>query len=204
MSTPRPEVVLVDFGMGNLRNVARAVERVGARALVTSDPDVARRADRLILPGVGALGDCMQRLRDRGLESAIREHISAARPYLGICLGLHALLEVGEEGDAKGLGVLQGRVARFPTELPLPVPHMGWNEVQVSVPHPVIAPGYYYFVHSYRAEGVSDDAIAATTEYGETFPSALFFEAGLAVQFHPEKSQGVGLALLERFCGWAP
>jgi glutamine amidotransferase len=198
------EIVLVDFGMGNLRNVARALERIGAKTRVSARPEDVARADRVVLPGVGAMGDCMTRLRERGLDQAIRAHISAGRPYLGICLGLHALLESGEEGDAVGLGVLPGRVARFPASLGLAVPHMGWNWVEVVRPHPVVHSDYFYFVHAYRAEHVARETVVATTEYGERFPSVLGFETGLAVQFHPEKSQRAGLALLESFVGWSP
>jgi glutamine amidotransferase len=146
----------------------------------------------------------MTRLREQGLDEAIRAHIAAGRPYLGICLGLHALLESGEEGDAVGLGVLKGRVARFPESLGLAVPHMGWNWVDVLRPHPVVRSDYFYFVHSYRAEQVTAEAVVAMTEYGERFPSVLGFEAGLAVQFHPEKSQRAGLELLENFVAWSP
>jgi glutamine amidotransferase len=199
-----PEVVVVDFGMGNVRNVVRALERAGARARSSSRPEDLTRAVRVVLPGVGHLADCVKALEERGLADAIRLHIDAGRPYLGICLGLHVLLAEGEEGSARGLGIVPGRVTRFP-ELPgLPVPHMGWNKVLLRGPHPVLDDGYYYFVHGYRAEGVPNDLVLGTTDYGDDFPSALGFDGCLAVQFHPEKSQRAGLGLLERFCGWSP
>jgi glutamine amidotransferase len=204
LTRPTPEIVLVDFGMGNLRSVARALERTGAKARVTRDPDELRGADRLVLPGVGACGDAMGALRERDLVEPLREHIAAGRPYLGICLGLHVLLERGEEGPTDCLGVIPGSVARFPASLPLAVPHMGWNKVECTRPHPVLADDYFYFVHAYRPEGAPDSYVLARTEYGGPFISALGFDACVAVQFHPEKSQRAGLALLERFCAWSP
>jgi glutamine amidotransferase len=195
---------VLDFGMGNLRSVVRALEHAGAKPCVTRDPDVVRRADRLVMPGVGALGDCMQTLREAGLDDALRDRLGGARPYLGICLGLEVLFEWGEEGPSEALGLLPGRIERFPKTLGLRVPHMGWNEVVPTRPHPVLARGYFYFVHSYRAVGVPDAAVAATTDYGDSFASAVAFDAAVAVQFHPEKSQRAGLALLERFLAWSP
>jgi glutamine amidotransferase len=204
VSRPSPEIVLIDFGMGNLRNVARALERAGAKPRVSTDPDEVRRADRVVLPGVGAAGDALNSLRESGLFGALRERFAAGRPYLGICLGLHVLLERAEEGNTEGLGVVPGVVARFPDSLGLAVPHMGWNRVEPLRPHPVLADHYFYFVHGYRAVGAPSEQVLATTEYGERFPSALGADAWLAVQFHPEKSQREGLALLERFCAWSP
>ena len=204
MTRAWPEIVLVDFGMGNLRNVARALERTGAKPRVSVDPDEVRRADRVILPGVGACGDAMRGLVAAGLVDALRERLRSGRPYLGICLGLQLLLERTEEGNTDCLGAVPGVVARFPASLGLAVPHMGWNRVEVKSPHPVLADGYYYFVHGYRAQDVPARQTLATTEYGERFPSALGADGWLAVQFHPEKSQRSGLALLERFCAWSP
>jgi glutamine amidotransferase len=146
----------------------------------------------------------MKALAERGLDEAIQQRIRAGRPYLGICIGLQVLLEEGEEGPTTGLGLVKGRVARFPTRPRMPVPHMGWNRVMPAWPHPVLSEGYFYFVHSYRAEGVPGDSILATTEYGDPFPSALGLGACVAAQFHPEKSQRAGLRLLERFCRWTP
>ena len=190
--------------MGNLRSVARACERAGAKPRVTRDPDEVRSADRLVLPGVGALGDCMRILRERGIAEALRERLSSGRPYLGLCLGLQVLFELGEEGPTEGLGFLPGRVARFPESIGLRVPHMGWNEVRLERAHPVAADGYFYFVHVYRPVDVPAGAVVGTTEYGERFASAVGSGAVLGVQFHPEKSQRAGLALLERFSQWSP
>lgn len=204
MSRPPSDVLLIDFGMGNLRSVARSVERAGAKARVSQDPDQVRRADRVILPGVGACGDAMRGLRAADLVDALRERLCSGKPYLGICIGLHVLLEQGEEGPTECLGAIPGTVARFPASLGLAVPHMGWNRVQIERPHPVLADDYFYFVHAYRAAGVPQAQVLARTEYGESFPSALGFDGCLAVQFHPEKSQRAGLSLLERFCSWVP
>jgi glutamine amidotransferase len=204
LTQPSPEVAVVDYGMGNLRNVARTLERAGAKPRVTADPGDVLRADRVIVPGVGALGDAMRCLRMRGLDLALSERIVDGRPYLGICLGLEILLEDGEEGAARCLGLCPGTVTRFRDVPRLPVPHMGWNAVQVRHPHPVLRDGFFYFVHSYRGSGVPADRVLALTDYGGEFASAIGFDACLAVQFHPEKSQRAGLALLERFCAWQP
>jgi glutamine amidotransferase len=204
VTAPAAEVALVDFGMGNLRNVARALERAGAKPRVTADPDDVLNADRVVLPGVGALGDCMRGLRELGVDEALRERIDRGRPYLGLCLGLQVLFEEGDEGNARGLGLIPGRVGRFDSGMGLPIPHMGWNAAELESPHPVVPEGYYYFVHSYRPAGVPPEAVVATTEYGERFASAVGAGSAVAVQFHPEKSQRVGLELLERYCQWDP
>lgn len=199
------EVVVVDYGMGNLRSVARAFERIGARPRVTDSAAALRTADRVVLPGVGSALDAMSALRRDGLADALREHIAAGRPYLGICLGLQVLLDEAEEGGSgKCLGVLPGRVARFPEESELPIPHMGWNQVKPLREHPVIAEGYFYFVHGYRPTDVPAEFWLARTDYGESFASAIGSGSCVAVQFHPEKSQRAGLELLERFCAWKP
>lgn len=201
MSEP---VALVDYGMGNLPNVVRALGRAGAAARVVGDPDELRRAERVVVPGVGACGDAMANLRAKGLDRALVEWLDLGRPFLGICLGLQILLESAEEGDATCLGVIPGRVEAFPEDLELPVPHMGWNEVEPRREHPVLKRGWFYFVHGYRASGVPDAYCLGRTEHGERFPSALERDNCIAVQFHPEKSQRAGQALLERFLEWSP
>ncbi len=198
------EVVVVDYGMGNQRNVARTLERAGAKARVSASSDEIRRADRLVVPGVGALGDAMRQLHARELSEVLRERIVDGRPYLGICVGLHVLFEEGEEGPARGLGVCPGRVTRFPDRADLTVPHMGWNRVEPVRAHPVLRDGFFYFVHGFRPEDVPPRKVLARTDYAGDFPSAVGADAWLAVQFHPEKSQRAGLALLERFCAWRP
>ncbi len=198
------DVTIVDYGMGNLPNVVRAFERAGARARVSRDPDAVRGAGRLVVPGVGACGDAMRALRERGLDAALVEAIDAGAPFLGICLGLQLLLDSAEEGDTDCLGVIPGRVAAFPADLELPVPHMGWNLVKPEREHPVIREGYFYFVHGYRATGVPDACRLARTDYGADFASAIGRDNVVAIQGHPEKSQRAGLALLERFAAWSP
>jgi glutamine amidotransferase len=197
-------VALVDFGMGNLHSVARALERAGAKPMVTTDPSEVLRAARVVLPGVGALGECVRGLARLGVDEALRERFAEGRPYLGFCLGLQVLFEEGDEGGVQGLGLIPGRVRRFQARPGLPVPHMGWNSAELARPHPVVPAGYYYFVHSYRPEGVPPEAVVATTEYGGCFPSAVGRGSAVAVQFHPEKSQRLGLELLERYCRWSP
>jgi glutamine amidotransferase len=204
LSTPGPEIVLVDYGMGNLRSVARAFERTGAKPRVSRDPDEVRSADRVVVPGAGSAGDAMRALEAGGLREALIERTAQGRPYLGLCIGLQVLFEHAEEGDAPCLGILRGRVERFPDALALAVPHMGWNLLTVECPHPVLRDGYFYFVHSYRPVGVPEDNRLGSTEYGELFTSAAGRDACVAVQFHPEKSQRAGLAMLERFCLWSP
>jgi glutamine amidotransferase len=197
--------VVVDYGMGNLRSVARALERIGAAPRVTSAAAEVRAASRVVLPGVGSVRDTMAALRAGGLDEAIRAHIDAGRPYLGICLGLQVLLDEAEEGGVGPcLGAIPGRVERFPESRDLPVPHMGWNLVKRVREHPVIADGYFYFVHGYRATAVPAEFCLALTDYGESFASAVGRGSCVAVQFHPEKSQRAGLELLERFCAWNP
>ena len=204
MTRGATDVVLIDFGMGNLRNVARAFERAGAKPQVTSDPERVLDADRAVLPGVGSCGDAMAVLRRRGLDAAVRERVRAGRPYLGICVGMQLLLERAEEGGEECLGLVRGEVAAFPADLELPVPHMGWNRVVPTRPHPVIGEGYCYFVHGYRPVGAPDECVLATTNYGGDFASSIGRDAFVGVQYHPEKSQQAGLALIERFCAWSP
>jgi glutamine amidotransferase len=197
-------IAVVDYGVGNLRSVAKALERVGARVEVTSDAASIRAADAVVLPGVGAFGRCMENLQAAGLEHTVREAAASARPFLGICVGMQILFDESEEfGPVKGLGILPGRVRRFTSDSPdVKVPHMGWNRlgVQRRAPHlEGIADGeYVYFVHSYYVD--CDRSLAATvTDYTGAFVSSVWRDNLFAVQFHPEKSQDVGLKLLANF-----
>lgn len=207
-------VAVIDYGMGNIRSVSKALEYVGGdvQVVVSADPERILRADRVVFPGVGALRDCMAELQRLGLDEAIRE-CARSRPFLGICLGMQALMDASEENDGTpGLGIVAGRVARFPggedaaTGERLKIPHMGWNRVHQRRDHPLWAgipqDSYFYFVHSYYVEPQQDEVCIATTEYGITFASALALDNIFAVQFHPEKSQQGGLALLANFIAW--
>ena len=192
-------IAVVDVCLGNLRSVERALVHVGADVVVTSDPDVVRRADKLVVPGQGAFGVFMRGLGERGLGEALREAIADGKPYLGICLGLQVLFEHSEEGDCAGLGILRGDVTRLrPTDPRLKIPHMGWNQVRGSAPG--IADGaYVYFVHSYRVVPADPAIVALEAEHGERFCAAIRHANLFACQFHPEKSQAVGLRMLETF-----
>ena len=199
-------IALVDYGAGNLGSVARAFAAIGYPVDITGDPPVVSRADRLILPGVGAFASCRHNLADRGLIEPIQAHLAAGRPFLGICLGLQLLLEESEEEAAdhtrpRGLGIFPGTVRLLPG--PGKVPQIGWNTLHVRPGHQVLGPAdgrFVYFVHSYYADPRDRSLIAAETTYGLTFPAVLGRDNILACQFHPEKSGAVGLGILRRFC----
>jgi imidazole glycerol-phosphate synthase subunit HisH len=197
-------IAIVDYGVGNLGSVTKAFVRVGAPALLTGDPATLRRAQALVLPGDGAFGATMAEIRARGLVDVLEDAARAGRPLLGICVGMQVLFEESEEhGRHVGLGLLPGRVRRLPG--PLPVPHMGWNRLRPLRAHPLLdgvsAGSHVYFVHSYYCDAGADDTIA-TTEYGREFPAVVARDNVVGMQFHPEKSQGVGLALVASFARW--
>ena len=209
-------IAVIDYGMGNLRSVAKAIEHVaaGAPVVVTADPAQVAAAARVVFPGQGAMPDCMRELEQRGLRPAV---IAAARskPFLGICIGEQMLFAHSEEGDAAGLGIFPGSVQRFPAAhmhgadgSRLKVPHMGWNTVAQKKPHPLWAGiadhSRFYFVHSYCVQAPDSALCAGTTDYGLSFTSAVAQDNIFAVQFHPEKSARDGLQLLKNFVGWHP
>jgi len=213
-------IAVVDYGMGNLRSVSKALEHVApeAQVLVTADPGIIRASDRVVVPGQGAMPDCMRQLADSGARDAVVE-ATRTRPFLGICVGMQMLFEHGEEGDTPGLGLLPGDVPRFPSGMTLvpggsrlKVPHMGWNEVMPSRhsarQHALwagIEPRTrFYFVHSYFPRPSDPNVTAATCEYGISFTCAVARDNLFAVQFHPEKSQAAGLKLLHNFVHWRP
>jgi len=201
-------IVVVDYGMGNLRSVSKALEHVapGTEVAVTADPDRILSCERIVVPGQGAMPDCMRNLEASGALEAVLEAMRK-KPYLGLCLGLQMLFESAEEGDTRGLGVLPGRVPRFRLQ-GLKIPHMGWNEVFQARPHALwqgIADGSrFYFVHSYYPAPRDADLTAATCTYGAPFTCAVARDNIFAVQFHPEKSQSAGLQLLSNFVRWRP
>ncbi|MFT3695309.1 MAG: imidazole glycerol phosphate synthase subunit HisH [Kofleriaceae bacterium] len=194
-------IAIVDVCGGNLRSVQRAIEHVGAEVVVTQDPAVVERADKLVVPGQGAFAMFMQGLKDRGLGDVLRAKIDAGTPYLGICLGLQVLFEHSEEGDVDGLGVLKGQVVRFrPVDPTLKVPHMGWNRVAAKQPVAGISDGdHVYFVHSFHVVPEDRSVIALEATHGITFTAAVARDNLFACQFHPEKSQQVGLSVLKAF-----
>ncbi len=199
------DIAIVDYQMGNLRSVQKALEHVGAQAVITDDPNKIAEARKVILPGVGAFGDAMRELQARHLPAPIVDSIQSGKPFLGICLGLQLLFERGFEGEEHtGLGVLAGDVVRFPAHPDLKVPHMGWNQVCAQKPDcrllAGIAPNaYFYFVHSYYVRPSDESTVWLTADYGQPFCAAVWRDNLYATQFHPEKSQHDGLKLLENF-----
>lgn len=198
-------IALIDYGAGNLHSVANALKAAGAPNLsITADPDAVRRADRIVLPGVGAFAACMNGLSAiPGMVEAMRERaLDGGVPFLGVCVGMQLLATTGEEfGTHAGLGWIAGSVRRLPASPGITVPHMGWNDVVPARAHPLLVPGEAYFLHSYAFDG---DHVLATTDHGGPVTAAIGRDNLLGVQFHPEKSQRYGIALLERFLEWRP
>jgi glutamine amidotransferase len=198
------EVVLIDAGTGNLRSVQKALEAVGAHVLRTNDPQKVLSGQHVVLPGVGAFGNFMSGLHAQGFQEALHEVAKRGIPLLGICVGMQALFEVGEEmGDHEGLGLLKGAVVKFADSLSVKIPHTGWNQVQIkkeaSLFHQVIDGAYVYFNHSYYCQAGDASDVIATCDYGINYACAVRHENIFGVQFHPEKSQAVGLQILKNF-----
>jgi len=202
-------ITIIDYGMGNLRSVQKGFERVGLDARVSADPRDAEKADKLVLPGVGAFRDCMRNLEAGGFVEPIRAHIASGRPFLGICVGMQLLMSDSVEfGLYQGLDIIPGHVLRFPDGMvvngeTLKVPHMGWNRLHIRKPSPLfkgIEEGVHvYFVHSYYEQPDDPATVAATSDYGIKFCASVWRDNVVATQFHPEKSQAVGLKMLENF-----
>ncbi len=206
-------IAIIDYGMGNLRSVQKGFERMGREAVVTRDPKTILDAGKVVLPGVGAFPDCMRNLEEYGLIDAVKQSINSGKPFLGICLGLQLLFTESEEfGISKGLDIIKGRVIRFKGpafDTPhsaldtLKVPHMGWNSLSIKRPPPAMQDvpdgSHVYFVHSFHVVPEDKSVIATTTPYGIDFVSSIWKDNILAVQFHPEKSQALGLSILKRF-----
>jgi len=210
------DIAVIDYGMGNLRSVSKAIAHVAphGRVVVTSDPAVVARAARVVFPGQGAMPDCMREMDARGLRQAVLD-AAYSKPFLGICIGLQMLFDRSDEGDVAGLGVLRGRVRRFPPAamvdaagVRLKVPHMGWNRVRQAAAHPLwcgIADGSrFYFVHSYYVESAEPELVAGSSDYPYAFTCAIARNNVFATQFHPEKSAKAGLQLLANFIHWQP
>ena len=209
------KVAVVDYGMGNLRSAAKAMEKVAPQAevVISSDPDFIRTADRVIFPGQGAMPDCMREMESSGLKAAVLEAAST-KPFLGICVGMQMLFESSEEGNTPGLGLFKGAVKRFAAGqmgadgLALKVPHMGWNEVHQVRPHAlwkdVPAASRYYFVHSFYPAPADPEVTTGASDYGVHFTCAIARDNIFGVQFHPEKSHQAGLALFANFASWNP
>ncbi len=204
-------IAIIDYGMGNIHSVKKALELYGAETKVSSNPREIAACEKIVLPGVGAFGDAMQELDKQGLSALIKEEVKNKKPFLGICLGMQLLFDKSEEAkNCKGLGIIKGGVRRFPAS-ELKVPHMGWNQIrmnqQLTTNDQRLCPllkdipedSFAYFCHSYYPEPSEKDAIAATTDYGVNFASVVWKDNVYGAQFHPEKSQGVGLKMLENF-----
>ena len=195
-------VAIIDYGVGNLRSVEKAFAANGTEALVTSDESLLHGAERLVLPGVGAFAACMRELSSRGFDQLVRERVNEGTPLLGVCVGMQMLFEESEEfGKTVGLGLLKGRVRRFPGDLT--VPQVGWNQVHQRRIHPLLTNiannAFFYFVHSYSCEPDNRSVVIGETEYGVLYPSVVARDNICGVQFHPEKSQAAGLSLLANF-----
>jgi glutamine amidotransferase len=199
-----PSILIVDYGMANLRSVQKAFEKVGYRADISGDPNRVAEADKLVLPGVGAFRDAIARLRESGMERPITEHTRKGKPFLGICLGLQLLFTKSyEDGEYAGLDLFPGEVVRFADVPGLKVPHMGWNQLRVRRSAPELrdlpAEPAVYFVHSYYTVPKDSGLVATETDYPTPFTSAIWCDNVFATQFHPEKSQRVGLQMLRNF-----
>jgi len=197
-------VHIIDYGMGNLRSVQKGFENIGAQAVICRTPAEAQDAELLVLPGVGAFRDAIAELKRHDFVGLIREHVSTDKPFLGICLGLQLLFDVSyEDGQYEGLGIIPGEVVRFPSRPGLKIPHMGWNNLQIKKPNPLLggagANPSVYFVHSYFVKPTDSSVIATTTDHGVEFCSMIARGNLFATQFHPEKSQKQGLNLLKNF-----
>jgi imidazole glycerol-phosphate synthase subunit HisH len=196
------QIAIIDYGVGNLRSVEKAFAAAGQYAIVTGDQEELRNSERLVLPGVGAFANCMRSLTDHGLVELVRERVASGVPLLGVCVGMQMLFEESDEfGHAVGLGILRGRVRRFGNDLV--VPQVGWNGIRQRRSHPLFDGipdnAFFYFVHSYFCEPASDDTVAGETDYGMTYASVVAEGNVCGVQFHPEKSQAVGLRMLANF-----
>ena len=195
---------IVDYGAGNLQSVKKALDFIGAESVITDDPFVIMSSDRVLLPGVGSFGDAMESMRKKNLIDTVRQSALSGKPFLGICLGLQLLFEESEESPGvRGLGILKGKIKKFPVDMGLKIPHIGWNSIDIKQDDGIFKDipnnSYVYFVHAYYLEAEDTSDIAAVTNYGIDFHSAVGRENIFATQFHPEKSGDVGLGILRNF-----
>lgn len=200
-----PRIAVIDYGMGNLRSVAKAVEAAGGDVQIVTKPTELDASDGVVLPGVGALADCVSALRETGMSEALRDWITADRPFLGVCLGLQALFDYSEEAETEGLGIFPGKVLRFRLPPELKVPHMGWNTVRFAQPESALIANLenegeaFYFVHSYYCVPTDPSLVLAECDYGVKFTAAIAKGRCFATQFHPEKSQTKGIQIYRNF-----
>ncbi|MFP4521006.1 MAG: imidazole glycerol phosphate synthase subunit HisH [Fibrobacterota bacterium] len=202
-------IAVIDYGAGNLTSVKRALDYIGAPCVVTDDVSIIMNSEKAVFPGVGHARDSMRILKQKSLDSAVKNFVSSGRPFLGICLGTQIILECSEEGDTPCLGLMPGKTVHFPEDLKnkgLKIPHMGWNRIRKTKDHPLLKGvedgSFMYFVHSYYPAPDDKSAAVADTEYGIDFVSGMASRNIAAFQFHPEKSGEAGLSILRNFCGW--
>ena len=198
-------IAIIDYGAGNIRSIEKALEHVGATVQVTDEPDTVKKAQAIVLPGVGSGGAAMSRMMERGLDDAIRKATQQGKPFLGICLGMQLLADHHAEGEVDGLSLFPGEVRRIPHGPK--IPHMGWNQVKpqhttLNIFDDIPQDAYFYFAHSYYVEPQDSQGVAAVTDYGSPFCSVIVTERVWGTQFHPEKSGSVGLQLLQNFLKW--
>ena len=196
-------IAVVDYDAGNVKSVEKAIEKLGAKHVLTSDPEEIRKADAVILPGVGNFGDCVNNLKERGLDTVLKEYAASGKPFLGICVGLQLLFDESEESPGvKGLGILSGKIKKFPASADLKVPQIGWNDIIESkgrLLEGIDRGTYFYFVHSFYFESSDPSIVTSKTEYGVTYDSSVEKGNVFATQFHPEKSSDAGLKVLSNF-----
>ncbi|MBP8968119.1 MAG: imidazole glycerol phosphate synthase subunit HisH [Lachnospiraceae bacterium] len=196
-------IAVVDYDAGNVKSVEKAIEKLGAKHILTSNPEEIRKADAVILPGVGNFGDCVNNLKERGLDTVLKEYAASGKPFLGICVGLQLLFDESEESPGvKGLGILSGKIKKFPASADLKVPQIGWNDIIESkgrLLEGIDRGTYFYFVHSFYLESSDPSIVTSKTEYGVTYDSSVEKGNVFATQFHPEKSSDAGLKVLSNF-----
>lgn len=197
-------IAIIDYGAGNLQSVKKALDFIGAESIITDNPSEIEKCDKILLPGVGSFGDAMESMKKKNLVEPVKQNALSGKPFLGICLGLQLLFESSEESEGVcGLGILKGKVKKFPDNMGLKIPHIGWNSVDIKQNDAVFKDipdhSYVYFVHSYYLEAENENEVAAVTHYGIDFHSAVGKNNMFAVQFHPEKSGDVGLRILKNF-----